>query len=615
MLQYSIIKKFFLLSTLLIFSTAQLNADTFFVTTTADSGEGSLRQAVLDAVAQSGVDTVLFDISTTDAGYNATTGVWTINSTAVIRLAGEGTIVDATSQTENQGDTNPFGPEIELDGSEVDDSGFQLNHINHVIRGFIINGFAGNGIFINASSHNLVQGNYIGTDATGTVAVPNSNGITMNYGAKYNLIGGDTPENRNIISGNTNHGIFLVDAGTDSNSVRGNYIGCDRTGEAIVGNVMSGIYLDYETSGNIIGGAGDGEGNVISGSEHHGNIYAGNGLTLEGSNGNFVYGNFIGTNKDGTRALPNIDYGIALIRARANIIGGLKPGQANIISGNTDVGVFLRFPESTENVISGNFIGTDTSRTLELGNIYAGIFLDYGANGNIIGPGNIIANNNLIGIYCNHDSTNYNTFTQNAIFNHPGEGIKLEKNANSAIQPPDDLWFIHDTLSGKSSPGAIVEIFSDRQDEGEIFEGSVTADANGDFEWVGMPTRYMITATATDADGNTSAFSEVAAQIINVIEQPKLPGKFELAQNYPNPFNPVTRIEYAIPQAGHVKIVVYDISGQQIETLVDAIHDAGNYYIEWDVRNQAGLALPSGIYFYKIQAGEFKAVRKLLLVR
>ncbi len=81
-------------------------------------------------------------------------------------------------------------------------------------------------------------------------------------------------------------------------------------------------------------------------------------------------------------------------------------------------------------------------------------------------------------------------------------------------------------------------------------------------------------------------------------------------QNYPNPFNPTTQINYQIPKEGHVSLVVYNSLGQEVKTLVNENKGIGNYNVEFNAVN-----LPSGIYFYKLQSGKFKQVKKILLVK
>ncbi len=89
-----------------------------------------------------------------------------------------------------------------------------------------------------------------------------------------------------------------------------------------------------------------------------------------------------------------------------------------------------------------------------------------------------------------------------------------------------------------------------------------------------------------------------------------LPTEFGLAQNFPNPFNPSTTIEFSLPRSGYVTLVVYNTLGEEIATLVSETLSAGRYSTEW---NAAGFS--SGIYFYRLQAGEFVETRKLLLLR
>lgn len=86
--------------------------------------------------------------------------------------------------------------------------------------------------------------------------------------------------------------------------------------------------------------------------------------------------------------------------------------------------------------------------------------------------------------------------------------------------------------------------------------------------------------------------------------------KFELSQNYPNPFNPNTEIEYDLPKSTFVKLTIYDVLGNEVKTLVNEKQNAGSYNVEFD-----GSKLPSGVYFYKITAGDFTAVKKMVLVK
>lgn len=90
---------------------------------------------------------------------------------------------------------------------------------------------------------------------------------------------------------------------------------------------------------------------------------------------------------------------------------------------------------------------------------------------------------------------------------------------------------------------------------------------------------------------------------------------FQLEQNYPNPFNPTTVINYQLPISSSVKLSIYSITGQLVRTLVDEQKSAGRHQVVWDGLNERGERLPSGIYLYRIEAGDFRATRRLALVK
>ena len=93
------------------------------------------------------------------------------------------------------------------------------------------------------------------------------------------------------------------------------------------------------------------------------------------------------------------------------------------------------------------------------------------------------------------------------------------------------------------------------------------------------------------------------------------PTKFTLQQNYPNPFNPVTNITYDIPEATDVTLEIYNVMGQRVRTLAQGNHEPGRYQIVWSATNDIGQALSSGMYIYRIQAGDFVSVKKLVLMK
>jgi hypothetical protein len=248
----------------------------FVVTNTLDSGAGSLRQAIIDATASTVTSkSIIFNIPNTDSGFDGT--VFTIQPASAFPSLNNISI-DGASQTAFTGDSNAQGPEVAINGGNIPSgagaSGFLLGD-NNSIKGLVINGFiGGDGIVASwtvdyTPSNNVIQGNYIGTDPTGTTAVPNSVGVGIGgFGspgvtADNNIIGGADPALRNLISGNKTWGLTFCDA--NLSQVFGNLIGTDRSGSTSLPNGAGGVYFACAGArDNKIGGTGTGEGNVIA---------------------------------------------------------------------------------------------------------------------------------------------------------------------------------------------------------------------------------------------------------------------------------------------------------------------------------------------------------------
>ncbi len=273
--------------------------------------------------------------------------------------------------------------------------------------GNLISGNGGDGISINAADGNTVEGNLIGTDAAGTAAVANGDdGITVIATSTGNTIGGDTAEQRNVISGNTRSGIS-IDGATGNTALR-NFIGLNAAGSGAVPNGRRGVALTNNANSNTIGGGGF-DGNIISGNTQDG-VYVSN------ASNNDIIGNFIGTDSSGSASVPNQSSGILLqFSANNNFIGGTGAGEGNLISGNASAGV--RIYDSSGNTLHGNGIGTDETGTAALGNMY-GVYLSDGSTNNTIGgsntgEGNLVSGNTFHGIII--DSSNGNTAAGNLI--------------------------------------------------------------------------------------------------------------------------------------------------------------------------------------------------------
>jgi hypothetical protein len=252
----------------------------------------------------------------------------------------------------------------------------------NIISGNGTPGVGGSGVFINNNAAgNSVEGNFIGTDVSGSAALPNAYaGVAIAFSATRNTVGGTTADVRNIISGNGSDGVSINNRASD-NVVQGNFLGTDVTGTQPLGNAFSGAAI-IDSANNTVGGADAGAGNIISG-----NNASGGGVVLAGSGamGNLVEGNLIGTDVTGTAALGNRTDGVFLLNgASRNVAGGTAPGARNVISGNAGRGVEIDLPETTGNVVQGNYIGADVTGTRPLGNLDQGVILG-NTTGNTVG--------------------------------------------------------------------------------------------------------------------------------------------------------------------------------------------------------------------------------------
>jgi hypothetical protein len=590
-------------------------AATFTVINTNDSGAGSLRQAIQDANATaSPPHTINFNIPGV--------GVHTIAPTAALPSVSVAVVIDGTTQAGYA----VGSPVIEINGAGAGASStaFTVNGDGSTVRGLIINGWgafgiqviganctvagnfigtnaagttavpnasAGVGVFSggntigglaasarnvisgnaggvviggSAGTGNIVEGNYIGTNAAGTAAIPNVDGVTIGMGANANLIGGGTAAARNVISGNTGRGVFTPN---NQNIVRNNYIGTDVTGAAALGNGGNGVEISGGTGNQILD-------NVISGQITQ--PTAGVFITGDAS-GNLIYRNFIGTNAAGTAAIANW-WGVNIEGAFGNTVGG-PAGNRNVISGNFNTGV--RISGSDTNIVQGNLIGTNAAGNAAIGNGNQGVRLDNSnrntVGGTVAGEGNVIAGNflavmvifgsdnqirgNTIGADSAHTvaMTNYggvhvysgtgNLIQGNTILSRTAE-LAIDLNAAGSY-PPDGVTAndacdpdtgpnllqnypvltsatstgvstaIAGTLNSTASTSFSLEFFANPAchasgyGAGEVLLGTanVTTDASCNAAIsvtfpVAVPNGCVVTATATDPAGNTSEFSQ-----------------------------------------------------------------------------------------------------------
>ena len=311
-------------------------------------------------------------------------------------------------------------------------SGFVIVSGGTTLKGLTIDGFRGSGVVLAEQGGNDIEGNFIGTDSTGSTARGNLvAGVLVGafrVASSDNVIGGTSPAARNVISGNGGPGVWLA-SGTTGNRVEGNLIGSNANGTRAVGNGNIGVLVD-QSPDNVVGGTNPGAGNVISGNRA---------ATLPGPNpdpattgaggvviigpaatGNAVIGNLIGTTASGAGRLGNAYDGVGISGAPGNTVGGAGPA-GNTISANGGVGVRIAGAGASGNSVLNNRIGTDAGGSLALGNAYDGVFLNL-APGNRIGApglGNVIAASGFSGIFILGASATGNLVESNFI----GTGI------------------------------------------------------------------------------------------------------------------------------------------------------------------------------------------------
>ena len=508
-----------------------------------------LREAITAANNTTGADAIHFSIPIdTDPGCNAGSGVCTIQPGGDgLPTITQPVTIDGTTQPSFQ--TTPV---IEIDGSLATTSatGLAITAGSSTIRGLVINRFAGNSdIVMWGAGGNVVEGNFLGVDTGGTFNRGTTNSVHV-YAVSGNTIGGTTAAARNVISGNTNPAVAL-NAGASNNLVQGNFIGTDLTGTVALGNDGNDI-VTLDSPDNTIGGTTAGSGNLVASNQDPdfasvglgypastGNLVQGNfvgtdvtgtvdlggasigvyiadgsnntiggttpaaanlisggessGVGIATGSGNLVRGNLIGTQIDGVTPLSNNSHGVLIYAgAENNVVGGRTGGAGNTIAHNEASGVDLRGDAGAGNTVVGNSI---------LGNAELGI--------------NFCADFDVDTLVCN-DPTAVN----------PNDADDPDTGANN-LQNFPVLTAVH---SGRAVDGTLDSIASSDfaldfyasaacdpsgYGEGEIFLDSetVTTNIDGDVAFSialasAAPAGWFITATATDAAGSTSEVSQ-----------------------------------------------------------------------------------------------------------
>jgi CSLREA domain-containing protein len=475
-------------------------ATTFTVNSTADTPDASTASNTCDTDVFTGGDQCTLRAAIQQA--NATAGADAINfaipgtgvKTIAVGATGLGRLPAITDPVTINGYTQPGASpntlavgdnavlKIELAGNGATGTALEITHVSgsSVIKGLVINRF-GDGIDVHGDTvGNRIEGNFIGTDHTGTIDKGNTDdGVNIFDGASGNVVGGTTPAARNVISGNACNAVFFKRA--TGNLVQGNYIGTDKTGTKGLANGDGldcvAVVID-DSSGNTVGGATSGARNLVSG-----NKLDGVGI-LGDSQDNKLLGNRIGTTANGTGALGNGEAGV-LLQGSINAVGDGTAAGSNTIAFNAEDGVQVQ--SGAGHKISRNSIFSNA----ELGIDLQGGFED--AAGNTANdPGDIDTG-------------------ANGLQNKPV--ISSAKTVSSKTT-------ITGKLSSRPNSGYDLRFYSNPSgNEGKKFIGQkfVKTDGSGNASFTFSPTAAVskgqtVTATATSvnldaSNGDTSEFS------------------------------------------------------------------------------------------------------------
>ena len=444
------------------------------------------------------------------------------------------------------------------------------------------------GILLSSSSDNTLNGNTInynrktGIDVNGTSAYPSTNNTLNNNTVNHN-------------------GSFGITLGTyTSNNTLGN--------NTANSNTYDGIYITVSSSNNH---------NIINNTTSYNGRY---GIGISSGNNNTVSGN---TSESNTK------HGIYLNSTSGNDIID------NICRSNHEYGIYLGWGSNT---IRGNLIENNTSYgiyitssgTPDLGGV------DSGNEGR-----NTIRNNDA-GIYQLYNNTantiyayrNYWVYTEfDDIDNHIYDNDESGSTMGSVLFSP---WLENDqslpveltSFTALYSVGCVIlkwitesEVDIDHFNLYRSIDKEINYNKIATIQGQGnTPTRHNYLWIDTRVQSGTTYWyklSDVDIYGLEVFHEPvfialekALPQEFFLSQNYPNPFNPITDINYHISVAGDVELSIYNTLGQKVRTLVKKKQSAGFYNVKFDSQD-----LPSGIYIYKIQAGEFMDFKKMVLLK
>ena len=602
------------------------------VTNTNTSGNGSLSRAVYGANLNPNLDTITFDIP--GGGPHTIATPWNglvVGGNGVL-IDGYSQAGASPNTNPPGGPTNAVLM-IEIDGSPVTASqpALYLYGDSTEVRGLAINNGGGAGIEIDATGCEIT-GCFIGTNVAGNAAEGNAgHGITVPESAGPNTIGGPNPEDVNLISGNGMAGVQT----DDSTRVYGNLIGTDASGSMALPN-GEGVRSDgfYNTIGDVVPGYGNviafntgvGVYTAQQNSSIRGNsIHSNGGLGIDATPPGLsppgwvtVDSVDVGTNEVlGT--LTNDDfvpYFFTLDFYRNEMCdpsgygeGGEHLGaEVVIVDGNSTAPYTFASPI---NLVAGDIItltSTSGGNTVEFTPC-------------LVAPNNTPMGMNVV-VPVEDPETGETPVT--VTFGDVAVGGNTTLEITSTGPPAPQGFMFGNTYFDLTTTAMF--------DSAEVCITYDEADLPGNEEdlllfhyddstmvWEDITT--VLDTTDNELCGLTLGFSMFTIAVENIasgIEEdtPSLPTSYALHQNAPNPFNPTTVIRYDVPAGGAVvELAIHDVTGRRIRTLVSRYEAAGSRAVTWDARNDRGDLVATGVYFYRLKAGAFVQTRKMVLLK
>jgi titin len=530
----------------------RLSPAVFTVTNVADSGAGSLRQTILKANVTAGLNTIKFTIGT---------GLQVIAPASPLPAITNPVVIDGTTQPGFSGT-----PLIDIDGlfAGTSANGLVISAGGSTIKGLVVNAFAASGIVLSVKGGDTIRGNFIGTNTGGTLSVangdagvhiinvgsnqitgnliagntgfgilitgagaahnviqgnnigitigdsalPNGYGVFIGGGAKSNKVGGARAAARNVISGNSVHGVEIAGVGTSGNLIQGDYLGVNQAGTAAVANGLDGVVIQDGATNNIVAGdllSGNGLfAALLSGAGTTGNVIKTSlvGTTADGKSGlangsgilltdgastntitgnvlgantneieiggpatmhNVIQANLLGTNRAGTATLPTVNGVVIFGGASNNLIGGAPRALGNLISTGNGQGLNLKDVGTSGNIVENNLIGTNPAGNAALGNL-TGIFVSNGPSANVFTL-NVISGNGLgVGLF--FPATTANVVTGNLVGTNAAGNAALPNNDGMQIGGIGNIVggttaAARNVISGNTRYGVLIDGTSD----------------------------------------------------------------------------------------------------------------------------------------------------------